>query len=80
MILVQADHGPGSELDRNSAERTNLRERLSILSAYCFPDRDFAGLYPGISPVNSFRVVLIAIWAGRSRSCRIAYFATWSQP
>jgi hypothetical protein len=81
VILVQGDHGPGSELDRDSAERTNLRERLAILSAYCFPDGDFAGLYAGISPVNSFRVVLNR-YLGRQVPLLPdrAYFATWSRP
>jgi len=81
VILVQADHGPGSALDRDSVERTNLRERLAILSAYCFPDRDFAGLYAEISPVNSFRVVLNR-YLGRHVPLLPdrAYFATWSRP
>jgi hypothetical protein len=38
-------------------ENTNLDERLSILNAYYFPQGDGGGLYPSITPVNSFRVV-----------------------
>ena len=57
-ILVQADHGPGFQFNREDIEATNLKERFSILSAYYFPDRDYSDLYPSISPVNSFRVVM----------------------
>lgn len=53
VIIVQGDHGPLPDLTEKPAER------LPILNAYYLPgvpmDRI---LYPAISPVNSFRVVL----------------------
>ena len=58
VIIIQGDHGPGSRLDWASAQNTYLPERLSILNAYYFPDQDYSLLYPSITPVNSFRVVL----------------------
>ncbi|MFC1923718.1 hypothetical protein ACFLY4_10575 [Chloroflexota bacterium] len=58
VIVIQADHGPGSMLDWGSVENTNIEERMSILNAYYFPDQDYSNLYPGITPVNSFRVIL----------------------
>ena len=73
--------GPGSELDFGSAERTHLRERLGILNAYCFPDREVSTLRPSLSPVNSFRIVL-----GRVRGRPLpllpdrSYFTTWDRP
>jgi hypothetical protein len=45
IIVLQGDHGLRQE---------NL---LEILSAYHLPEGVDAGLYPSISPVNSFRVV-----------------------
>jgi hypothetical protein len=45
IIIMQGDHGLREE---------NL---LEILSAYHLPDGVDAGLYPSISPVNSFRIV-----------------------
>jgi len=57
-ILLQGDHGPGSTLDWEHLERSFLPERLTILSAYRLPGSGGPALYPGISPVNSFRVVL----------------------
>ncbi|HET6596957.1 MAG TPA: sulfatase-like hydrolase/transferase [Anaerolineales bacterium] len=53
VIIVQGDHGPLPDLTENPAER------LPILNAYYLPDVPMADvLYPSISPVNSFRVVL----------------------
>lgn len=57
-ILLQADHGPGSELVWGAPTEDALYERFGILNAYYFPDGDYESLYPSITPVNSFRVVL----------------------
>lgn len=61
VIIIQADHGPGSLLVRDSLESTCLFERTSILSAYYFPHESTA-LYSQITPVNSFRIVLNEIF------------------
>ena len=58
IILIIADHGPRSELTWEDPDKTNMRECMSILSAYYLPDGGHALLYPEISPVNSFRVIL----------------------
>jgi hypothetical protein len=57
IIVLQGDHGPGSMLDWESAERSNLEERFSILNAYYLPSDREAGLYDQISPVNTFRFI-----------------------
>jgi hypothetical protein len=81
IIILQSDHGPGSRLDPESREKTDLHERMSILNAYYFPDRKYQGLYPEITPVNSFRVVLNTYFGARldllpDRNS----FSTWSNP
>jgi hypothetical protein len=58
IIILQGDHGPGSMLDNSRVDNTNVRERMSILNAYYFPDNLYPNLYPEISPVNTFRVIL----------------------
>jgi hypothetical protein len=58
IVILQSDHGPGSMLDYSSVENSNIRERMSILNAYYFPDEIYTDLYPEISPVNTFRVIL----------------------
>ncbi len=58
VIIIQGDHGPGLTLDWSSPYNTCLRERASILNAYYLPGIEPNLLYPSISPVNTFRVVL----------------------
>ena len=40
IIILQSDHGPGSRLNWEDPGDTDFEERLSILNAYYFPDRD----------------------------------------
>jgi Sulfatase len=88
VILLQADHGPGLYLDRNSAANTCMRERFSILNAYYLPKqynrpgKNAAGmLYPSISPVNSFRVVFDAYFgAGLPLLPDRSFFSLWATP
>ncbi len=58
IIILQGDHGPGSNLNWQSMQDTDLSERMSILNAYLLPGREYGDLYPSITPVNTFRVVL----------------------
>lgn len=58
IIILQGDHGPGGFLNWFSPQRTCLWERTSILNAYYLPAGADKYLYPTISPVNSFRVIL----------------------
>jgi hypothetical protein len=81
VIIVQGDHGPGAYMDFDSLDKSCLRERYSILNAYYLPGKADAGLYPGITPVNSFRVVFNAYFDQRlplldDRS----YYSTWGRP
>jgi hypothetical protein len=81
IILLQADHGPGSRLNWSSAEETDLTERTSILSAYFLPGDAGGRLYPTITPVNSFRVVFDAYFgADYALLSDRTYFSTWDQP
>lgn len=53
VIIIQGDHGPPPEISVSSAEK------MPILNAYYLPGVDAEQvLYPSISPVNTFRVVL----------------------
>lgn len=57
VIVLQSDHGPYTQVKWAMDERF-LRERMPILNAYYLPENGTEALYPSISPVNSFRVVL----------------------
>ena len=81
IIILQSDHGSELKLDRTDVHNTDLHERMSILSAYYFPGKKYNGLHDGISPVNSFRVVLNSFFGAKlpllpDRS----YFSTWPEP
>jgi hypothetical protein len=58
IIILQGDHGPGMYTNWESVDETCLLERFSILNAYFLPGLDNHVLYPGISPVNTFRLIL----------------------
>lgn len=55
IIIIQGDHGSSDSVTHN---------RLKILNAYYLPGRGNANLYPGISPVNTFRIVLNMYFGG----------------
>jgi hypothetical protein len=68
VIIIQGDHG--------WAER-NAEDKLSILNVYYFPDGDYSDLYPTITPVNSFRVVLNRYLGGNFELLEdVSYFST----
>jgi hypothetical protein len=58
IIFIFGDHGPRSETHWEDTDKTNMKECLANLSAYYLPDGGEALLYPEITPVNIFRVVL----------------------
>jgi hypothetical protein len=53
VIIVQSDHG-----------YVNSPKRVKIINAYYLPDGGEKDLYPNITPVNSFRVVLNRYFSG----------------
>lgn len=81
IIILQADHGPGSRLHWELPYWTDFRERTGILNAYYFPDRDYSRLYDSITPVNTFRLLMdkyfgasVGLLPDRS------YYSAWHQP
>jgi hypothetical protein len=81
IIILQGDHGPGAGLDWRSPTAEGLSERFRILNAIRLPGAAPELLYPAMSPVNTFRVILnqyfgtsLGLLPDRS------YFSTTSQP
>jgi len=58
IIILQGDHGPKSSMEGGQISYEIFRETVAILNAYYFPDAAYDDLYPSISPVNTFRIVL----------------------
>jgi len=81
IIILQGDHGPGAHLHWGSLEKTIPAERFGILNAYYFPDQNYEGLYPTISPVNSFRVLFNQFFdGGYALLPDRHYYSSWSYP
>jgi hypothetical protein len=64
IVILQSDEGPEPDaivrdagFDWTGATDDELGEKLRILNAYHLPGLDDPGLYPTITPVNSFRLV-----------------------
>ncbi len=58
IIILQADHGPGSMLHWDDPMNTDFDERMSILNAFYLPFGGHRQLYEEITPVNTFSVIL----------------------
>lgn len=60
IIVMQGDHGPQSYgmPDLLDLKPEAVKERAGILNAYLVPDHAKSKLYPSITPVNSFRLIL----------------------
>jgi hypothetical protein len=83
IFYIQGDHGPGSRLQWEAPNDTNMRERLAILLAVRFPDDGLTGLGmpPDITPVNAFRTVLNgALHIGLPSLENRSFFSRWSEP
>lgn len=57
IIVIQGDHGPAAYLAASKND-SNLRERFAILNAFHLPGDDATALNPGITSVNTFRLIL----------------------
>jgi hypothetical protein len=65
IIIIQADEGPYpekafknmDEFDWKKAGKKELKEKSAIFNAYYLPGVNSDKLYPGITPVNTFRMI-----------------------
>lgn len=81
IIILQSDHGPGSNLDWENADNTNFKERMSILNAYYLPHQNYTELYNEITPVNTFRLIFNDYFnTDYEMLDDESYFSTWPQP
>ncbi|MHB8637377.1 MAG: hypothetical protein ACYC96_12985 [Fimbriimonadaceae bacterium] len=62
IVLLQGDHGSKLGLNQNSLEKTDIDECMSNLMAFDVPADVRAKLYPSITPVNSFRIILSTLF------------------
>jgi hypothetical protein len=57
VIVLQGDHGSRAYSDFDDPRASYFKESLAILNAYHLPGLSREVVYPGISPVNTFRLV-----------------------
>jgi hypothetical protein len=57
VIVVQGDHGASVGDNWRSFDGPGVPQRAAILNAYYLPHGCDSGLYPGITPVNTFRII-----------------------
>jgi len=78
IIVIQGDHGPRSAYSFCNLDASNPEEGLSILNAYHLPGGGAEDLYPGITPVNTFRVIFNRYFgAGLELLPDHSYFTDW---
>ena len=79
IIILQGDHGPGAHLNWDDMGANCFEERMSILNAYYVPDFPTDALYPSITPVNSFRVLLDGLFGTELGALEDrSYFSLWN--
>ena len=57
IIIIQADHGYGFDIDPSKPNKESLEQRMSILSAYYLPGIEENLSDDVITPVNTFRTI-----------------------
>jgi hypothetical protein len=62
IIILQADHGPAFGFNWDDPDQLNLQTKFPILNAYLLPDHCTSGLFPTISPVNTFRILFNCVF------------------
>lgn len=79
IIVLQGDHGSKMRLDQESLEKTDLQECMPILNAYLLPPEISKDLYDGITPVNTWRIVLRHLLGEKLPNLPDkSYYAPWS--
>lgn len=87
VIILQADHGtaslfgPSKDPVWEHPTQRMLRERFRIFNAYLLPDKSKTGLYDGITPVNTFRVIFNTLFGGDFQLLDDrSYYSTYTHP
>lgn len=82
IILVHADHGSGLYLNHESADKSCLKERFSVLFAVYDSENQLQGMMnPDFNLVNTYRILFDRIFEAKLALLEShSYFAPWSKP
>jgi hypothetical protein len=62
VIILQADHGPAIQYRIVNDKLRNYHERTAILNAIYAPEACQTQLYQGLTPINTFRILLDCVF------------------
>ncbi len=81
IIVLQSDHGPGLMVNWDDVTKTNLFERMSILNAILISGSEGDRISPGISSVNTFRLIFNEQFGADFELLEDkSYFSSWRRP
>ncbi|MDR3690845.1 MAG: hypothetical protein P4L46_15815 [Fimbriimonas sp.] len=81
IIIVQGDHGSKLRLNQQLLEKTDVNECFPNLNAYFVPPKVKQELYPGITPVNSFRIIFDGLFGDSLPKLEDrSYYSGWLTP
>ncbi len=81
IIIIQGDHGPGSGLEWEDPEKSDLYERMGIFNAWYNTQGLEVPLYDGMTAINTFPILFNSFFSGQlSLQDDDLWFATMSHP
>ncbi len=81
VIILQGDHGSKMRMSQTSVDKSDLNECFPNLNAYFVPKSVRANLYPGITPVNSFRMLFNGLFDDHfTKLPDESFYSSWLTP
>lgn len=81
VVILQGDHGPGSQLIWDDRLATNLAERMTILNAIYLPVQHAEWKRADLTPVNTFRIVFHEVFGAELVQLEDrSFFSSWRLP
>ena len=81
IIIFQGDHGSKLRLNQINLEKTDVNECFPNLNAFLVPPQVQKNLYPGITPVNSFRLIFNGLFGDKfAKLPDNSFYSGWLSP
>lgn len=81
VVILQGDHGSRSRLSQETLQASDVRECFRNLDAFLVPPAVRRLLYPGITPVNSFRLLFNGLFGTKFEKLPDrCYYTSWDKP
>ena len=81
IIIFQGDHGSKLRLNQQLLEKTDVNECFPNLNALYVPTEVRKNLYPGLTPVNTFRMIFNGLFGDHlAKLPDRSYYSGWLSP